>query len=187
MLTAGKSKNEAMESAVVIARGIQAPCPCNYPYIYHAPAVISYLWGMEYATVCNHLGVEELSCHDVSQKVIKYGTAGLDTYVVESKDICPSHRGCHCSKAQTSGNIMVTGTEGSDALVEDSITEGPAPASSMDSGIDVGTCQDVVTPPSDVFTCLDQMFAGHGIDLDYGLPSLDAEEFQDYCEELQSF
>ncbi|KID97313.1 hypothetical protein MAJ_06688, partial [Metarhizium majus ARSEF 297] len=59
-------------------------------FIFHAPAVISYLWNEDYKTVCNQLGVDSLAHHDMSNQVGKIGDAKLYTYAV--------HCACPCGR-----------------------------------------------------------------------------------------
>ncbi|KID96239.1 hypothetical protein MAJ_07781, partial [Metarhizium majus ARSEF 297] len=94
-LTALKTSNDRDKFSRGVVEELRGKLPTASvsDLVFHAPAVVAFLWKERYGVICEDLGAPKLARYDLSNRVIKVGTEGLYTYAVYFGDVCPLHRG----------------------------------------------------------------------------------------------
>ncbi|KID81392.1 hypothetical protein MGU_11247 [Metarhizium guizhouense ARSEF 977] len=94
-LTALKTSNDRDKFSRGVVEELRGKLPTASvsDLVFHAPAVVAFLWKESYGVICEDLGAPKLARYDLSNRVIKVGTEGLYTYAVYFGDVCPLHRG----------------------------------------------------------------------------------------------
>ncbi|KAG8408292.1 hypothetical protein J3459_017958 [Metarhizium acridum] len=101
-------RSSVVSKIVDALRGNMVPLP-GAQFIFHAPAVISYLWNEDYATVCKQLGAESLAHHDLSKVVERIGNTDLYTYAVRCA--CPCGHSAATGAFRARGNLTIARQE----------------------------------------------------------------------------